>query len=141
MWKLKYYMMGKFLEIVKLFGNPSVLHNTLTVDFRLIHGYIRPLKWFIRALGGFTNFRTVELHFDRLGVRDRTFSVIEYFEHALEPMLGRSEHSSREGKGLRFHPIDHRKRLIVLDHGDWADSLDGIRLEWNTDDSKIPVQN
>lgn len=123
------------LRIMQCFGAScdGVQRGSLTLDFRFFRSTVRPLKWFIRALGRFTNFRTIELHFYHSDVRDRNLHVIEYFEHALEPILGHSKYSSREGRGLLFDPIDHRNRLRAQNHGDWADSLDGIRLGWNYD--------
>lgn len=124
-----------FLELMHHFGNenPSVIRGTLTIDFDLNDPSVRPLEWFIRALGRFTNFRIIELHFYICGMRDRIFDVLEYLELALEPMLGRSEYPSREGKGLRFHPVNHQNRSRVSNDGDWAGSLEGIRLKWNED--------
>lgn len=69
-----------------------------------------------------------------------TFEVLEHLDATLEPLLGYAEHCSRVGRGLRCYSTDDLNRL---DSDDWADSLDGIRLEWNEDatnedDSKMP---
>lgn len=143
-----------FLRYMRRFGCPSIVRGTLTVDLLLdphtlitrgLAEWSIALNWFIRALGRFTNFGTIELHCYRRGVRDGTFDVLEYLESALEPVLGCSDHSSRERKGLRLHPMDQRNRQRKKDDGDWADSLDGIRLNWNEDtiaeELETPGQN
>lgn len=134
--------MYDLVKLMRLFGNSTgVRRGTLSVTFHLSHHTIHHLQPFLRVLTRFDNFRTIELHFFRFGALNSVFDIIEYAEQALEPIFGRSKYSSREKKGLLFHPIDHRNRLMALNHGNGADSLDGIRLEWNTDDAEIPVQN
>lgn len=144
--------MWRLLRFMHWFGNPSIIRGTLTIDFyfydvsaRLKENII-PLKWFIRALGRFTNFRTIEVHTSHVGGRDLLFEVLDYLEAALEPVLGCAENSSRAGNGLQFHPLDHRNHRREPSSGDWADSLDGIRLEWNqdvtdVDDVELPGQD
>lgn len=77
---------------------------------------------------------------------DRSFDMLDYLESALEPVLGSSDYSSREWKCLRFHLVDYRNRCRELYDGDWANSLYGIRLEWeedagNAEDLETPGQN
>lgn len=59
--------------------------------------------------------------------------MFEYLKTALEPELGFADNISSTEHGLRFHPLDHWNRWREPDMGDWGDSLDGIRLEWNQD--------
>lgn len=129
-----------FLTFMPYLGDSSTTRGALTVDFNL--GFIGPkwpipLRWFIRALGRFTNFKTIELHVQTWSSRDdgRIFDVLEHLKLNLEPVLGNVEVLSSEAKDmLRFHPLNHRdrlNRLIEPNNDDWADSLDGLRLEWN----------
>lgn len=151
---LKYVSTQNFLNYMHHFGKPSTTRDTLTVDIVFnsssappLVEWRNPLKWLIRAMGRFANFRTIELHTDRYdGVRDCHLNVLNHLEVALEPVLGCSEYRIIDYKGLRFHPKDHQDRIKELNDGDWADTLDGIRLEWNEkvtnqDDSKTPGQN
>lgn len=150
---LRYVSTQNFLDYMHHFGKPSTTRDTLTVDIifndssapPLVEWRI-PLKWLIRAMGRFANFRTIELHTTdgyHDGVRDCHLDVLNYLEVALEPVFGCSEYHILDYQGLRFHPKDHQDRIKELNDGDWADSLDGIRMEWNedvtnTDDSKTP---
>lgn len=141
------FLVKKFMKYVHQFGNRFIIRGTLTVDFVFLVHFDRPLednifpvRWFRIALGRFTNFRTVELHAYTRGIGEPLFDVLEYLKTALEPVLGYAEDGMREANCLRFHPVDHWNRWGELDGGDWADFLDGIRLEWNenvadTDDS------
>lgn len=127
-----YTKLDDFLELVHHFGSPSICRGLLAVgiwiDCRAVR---RPLKRFIRALGRFTNFITIELElWDRLSdlsIHD-VFHVREYLQTALEPVLGPAECLNL--RSLRFHPVAHWTfRNRNPDPGDWADVLDGIRLE------------
>lgn len=127
-----------FLRFMHHFGNPSIIRGTLALELWL-HGHVvdpeqallMPPRWFLQALGRFTNFQTVEVHTYHIGGRDRLYEVLDYLKTGLEPVLGDAESSSRAGNGLRFHPRDHRYRSTGPSGGDWADSLSGMRLEWN----------
>lgn len=143
-----------FLTHIHHFRDTSIIRGTLTVEFfvarfkscRPLAAWATPLRWMARALGRFTHFRTIELHINHFDCRDRIFDVLEYLEAALEPVFGHSDHGSREGHGLRFHPLDYRNRSREAGVGDWADLLDGVRLEWNEDAKnangpETPVQN
>ena len=133
--------LDKFLEHLNHFGNPSITRRTLTVLFSFGEPRIGPLKWIIKALGRFTNFRNVELCFVSFSSLSRLFEVATYVDHALQPVLGPAK---GEGDHLRFHPIEHRNSMRVLDDDDWADSLDGLRLEWdmtNPDHTETPADN
>lgn len=57
---------------MQTYGSPSIARSTLTIEFFLygptaliLKDPSLRLKWFVRALGRFTNFRTVELHVER----------------------------------------------------------------------------
>lgn len=114
----------KFLTLIHYF-DPSIIRGTLVVEFLTEFSLVHPLKWFIRALGRFTNFRTIEVHVhDPLCYHRNIFHLRDYLKTALEPLLGYAQGCNT----LRFHPLDHRKPY--KEDGDWADSLDGIRLEW-----------
>ncbi|MCJ1262441.1 hypothetical protein MMC22_002311 [Lobaria immixta] len=141
--------MKEFLNFMHHLGNPSIIRGTLTVIFW--NCFKGPLKWFIRALGRSTNFKTVYLEFNG-SLHDQRLNLYipEYLKTALEPVLGYADRLEAKlhprMKGLRFHPLDRRNLRREPKDGDWADSLDGIRLEWNTnvtnsDDSETPAQN
>ncbi|MCJ1427217.1 hypothetical protein MMC29_005120 [Sticta canariensis] len=146
----RHSMFRRVLDCMHYFGNPSMIRSTLTVAFGLDGTLARHRKRFIKALGRFTNFRIVELRFYQYSQNssDRFFDAVKHHEHALEPVFGFAEHRDSEGFNtvssvLVFHPIDHQNRLRELADDDWADSLDGIRLEWNEDayGVEIPAQN
>lgn len=134
-----------FLKQLNLFGNPAVVRGTLMVDFFIEDPRIGLLKWFIRALGRFTNFKIIELqccHRDDSIV----FHLREYLESALKPVLGYAHSFGDEGTGLRFHPMEHKSLRRQSENVDWADFLDGIRLEWNgnvtnPDKSEMSAEN
>lgn len=151
-WPMRVRIMeiGQFLRLIDLFGNPSILRGTLTVCFVSIDLSFRRLKWFIRALGRFTNFQTVELYLEcwnnitRRGFRDELCHLVGHLKSALEPVLGYANFGSHGQHSLRFHPVHRRNRL---EEHDWSDFLDGIRLELgeenvtNARDSETPVPN
>lgn len=123
-------------------GNPSITHENLTLTFSLDgtgSNWFNSPRRFVRALGRFTNFRAIELRVSSnssvISLNHIILRVLKYLKLSLEPVLGDAEDDSREGYGvLRFHPLHHRNRLREeLDDGDWADSLNGIRLEWDED--------
>ena len=127
----------RFLDLIRLVGNQSIIRGSLSVQFLIKTLFLRLLKWFIRALGRFTNFRTVEFWFtNEFESLYHRLNMREYLRTALKPVLGPAEdfekmdRFGRAVKGLTFHPVNHHL-LVRPDGGDWADSLDGIRLEWN----------
>ena len=143
-------MFPTVLDCMHCFGNPSMIRGTLTVGLGLDGRVAYDWKRFIKALGRFTNFRIVELRFNQYNhhLPDRIEDALKYYEHALEPVFGVAEHRDTErfntgSRALVFHPIDHQNSLRELAVDDWADSLDGIRLEWNGDayDFEIPARN
>ncbi|MCJ1468741.1 hypothetical protein MMC07_007371 [Pseudocyphellaria aurata] len=141
-----------FRHQAHLFGSRGIARGTLTVEFlvdgpgrsaRPLVDWFVPLRWFVAALGRFVNFRTVQLHVLRAGVRNsaRSLRMLTYLEAALEPVLGLAEEGSREEKGVRFHPLDHWRLWKEFTDGDWADFLDRIRGERSEDaDSYENVQ-
>lgn len=148
--KLTRFLIRDFARNMHEFGHPSITRNTLTVNLRfmgycphpnssiLVEEFI-PLKWCIRALRQFSNFRTIEVHCTCLGSRSPNFEGLDSLEPLLEAVLGHAEDCNRDEYGLRFYPLAHRSRRRKLKdgHGDWANSLDGIRLKWN-ENSTIP---
>lgn len=140
----KYQAMEKFLGLMSCFGNPSIIRGTLTISFHLHASHIHlrasreftsfttsDLNWFVRALGRFTHFETIELRFiHTFDFPDEIFEVFEYLKFGLNPVLGHAEdYYSLEQNNLRFHPVDHCSRCREPKDSDWADLLDGLRLE------------
>lgn len=121
---------GKFLNLIQHFGDPAIIRHSLAIDFFVQGPDVTPLTWFVRALGRFTNFKTIELQFyDYL--RSDISHLRQHFKTTLKPVLGNAGDFGREGKGLEFHPVDHRHLRREQDTDDWADYLDGIRLGWD----------
>lgn len=118
----------RLLNLGKLFGNQSIIRRTFVLVISFLGPCVDLLKWYIRALGWFTNFRTIELYFTFSGITAR-----DYLQKALEPVLGRGEMFKDRlvERGLRFHPTDHTNFRRNQGPGDWANSLDGICLDWN----------
>lgn len=144
-----WYQLARY---VRYFGDPSVTRCTLTVEIEPFSHDVRFPKWLIRALGRFTNFSIIELqvHYHHPYDEDHanTPAALEYLKKALEPMLGHAECIIPDSKDmslylvnhettLRFEPIDHWKRWGEPGYEDWAECLDGIRLQWNDDGSSI----
>lgn len=124
----------KFLNLVNLFGDQSIIRGTLAIELEVEGNFVRFLNWYVRALGRFTNFRTVELYFDKWSESADNLLARKYLQTNLEPVFGRAEDFEKVGhseKGLRFHPVDHPDLRRNSDPGDWASFLDGIRLEWD----------
>lgn len=148
------FAMRTFLKIMPELGNPAMLRGTLVVDFshhcRTTGRYPSLLKWFARALGRFTNFRTVELFFRYssmhkfIVIKPHPFDPVQHFKLALEPVLGPAEDlNPGQNDGLRFYPVDYLNRSREPHDGDWTDLLGGLRLKWNdgstnTHDSETP---
>ncbi|MCJ1462459.1 hypothetical protein MMC07_001061 [Pseudocyphellaria aurata] len=119
----------KFWILMRHFGNPRISRGTLTLGFDLDGSGARRLKWFARALGRFTNFRTIEVYcYHRFKYNDLILRALKYFRAVLEPVLGSAEDTLPD-TGLRFHPVNLWNRRREQCQIDWADSLDGICLE------------
>ncbi|MCJ1267192.1 hypothetical protein MMC22_007077 [Lobaria immixta] len=139
-----------FVKAIHLFGNPSIIRRNLLV--RISIEVPDALKWFVGALGRFTNFVTIDLRLDSWFPPKVFLEWSEYLKTALEPVLGYADEYKNERncfgqsiKCFRFHPVEHRNRSGEPNDADWADSLDGIRLGWNqtltdTEDSGMPTQ-
>ncbi|MCJ1271757.1 hypothetical protein MMC22_011662 [Lobaria immixta] len=125
-----------FVQAIHLFGNPSIIRRNFTVRMRIENP--SALKWFVGALGRFTNFVTIDLQLDSWGSEKDFLEWCEYLKTALEPVLGYADEYKRPNwnwkrsvKCFRFHPVDHQNHSRESNDADWADSLDGIRLGWN----------
>lgn len=117
------FAIQEVLSFLELFGTLSIIRGTLTLCF-VLDGDSAHLpctqhfEWFTQVLGRISNFRTLEFYFDGFGTRGQISNLLEYFQTALEPVLGYAEDFSRERnslsdvklKSLRFHPIDHQNR-------------------------------
>lgn len=125
-----YAEVQNFRQFRSYMANPFITRGSFTVHFTLYGVGFRcfhPLRWFIRALGWFTNFRIINLHvwYRYISVHDFTFEVLECLKLALEPVFGSALDLSSQGDGsLRFYPLNHRNRIREL-----GDSVDRIRME------------
>ncbi|MCJ1467826.1 hypothetical protein MMC07_006451 [Pseudocyphellaria aurata] len=125
----KHQARQKFLTLMRHFGNPHISRGTLTLDFDLDGSSARGLKWFARAVGRLTNFRTIDVYcYHRFYYDDIVSCALTYLHAVLEPVLG-SAQNIRPDNGLRFHPVNLWHRRRERRPIDWADSLDGLRLE------------
>lgn len=56
----------RFSKLGSIFGNTSAIRGILAITLHVMRSraflFMRPLRWFIRALRRFKNFRTIELH-------------------------------------------------------------------------------
>lgn len=127
------YERREYFNLIHHFGKSSIIRGTIVIEYGINGLDTEPLKFYIRALRGFTSFRTIELHFkDYDG--NRFFPLLAWVKATLTSALGDAEDfdladwTLATRAGLRFHPIDRR---TLRRGGDWADFLDGIRLEWN----------
>lgn len=122
-----YAEVQNFRQFRSYMANPSITRGSFTIHFTLDgvgFRWFRPLRWFIRALSRFTNFRTINLHvwYRYLSVHDVTFEVLECLKLALEPVFGSAINLSSQGDGLlRFHPLNHRNR--IREPGDGVDRV------------------
>lgn len=100
-----YAEVQNFRQFRSYMANPSITRGSFTVHFTLdgvgSDGFV-PLRWFIRALGRFTNFRIINLHvwYRYISVHDFTFEVLECLKIALEPVFGSAIDHSSQGDGL-----------------------------------------
>lgn len=133
-----------FLELGRIYGKTSTIRGSLVIILWSFTEILHPLTWFVPAMGEFTNFKKIELElFDGYGrVSDLYLSqVCNYLQTNLEHVFGHAERFEKacneygRRKCLRFYPVDHQNRERNRDReqrtDDLADSLDGIRLEWN----------
>ncbi|MCJ1465443.1 hypothetical protein MMC07_004061 [Pseudocyphellaria aurata] len=134
----RYFQLDSFLKLLLHFGAPDTVRRKLTLRILLDHLTIGPLKCFVHAMGRFTNFRTIELLVDRFGFRERVvIGMRDQLAVALQPLLGSAERFFHKEdyvgcEGLRFHPTDRQSRLRA-NEGDWVDTVNRLRLEWNGD--------
>lgn len=104
-----------FVKAIHLFGNPSITRRNLLV--RMSIEVPDALKWFVGALGRFTNFVTIDLRLESWFPPKVLFEWSEYLKTSLEPVLGYADEYKNErdcyGQSIRcflFHPVDHRNR-------------------------------
>lgn len=97
------------------FGNPSITRGNLTATFYIDDDHVRRVRWYLRALRRFTNFRTVVLHVWEYVPNwqiaphylanlpatqpERYPGVFDHLQTALEPVLGHAEKDYRLEEG------------------------------------------
>lgn len=126
-----------FIDTIREFGSPAIIRGTLSIIFRtgLLRNYF-DYPWFLRFLPRFTNFQTVQFEFL---AESALPGHIEYvcvllcriYMYSLRRFFGSSELFANEC-GLRFHPHEYHNARRPRDT-DWADYLNGIRLNMNQD--------
>lgn len=133
-----------FLKLGRIYGKTSTIRGSLVIHLWSFYEFLHPLTWFVQAMGEFTNFKKIELELlDGYGRVSGLYlsQLRNYLQTNLEHVFGHAERFEEAcnefglRKCLRFYPVDHQNRERNQDReqqtADLADSLDGIRLEWN----------
>lgn len=132
-----------FINMIREFGSPAIVRNTLYLIFRVAPYHNNLLHWFGRALPGLTNFRTIQCQFLPSSVHSLAASLCpvlcNIYKRTLTPVFGPAL-SFSNGCGLTFHPQEYLNSLPPEVEVDWMESLDGIRLNWNQDPPLPPPQ-
>lgn len=134
------------MNLIQIFGNHSIIRRNFVLEL-FIEPSPQPLKFLVRALGRFTNFRTITLQiWSYWDLRNGFSEWCELLKSALEPVLGYAEEIEildwmPSAIGLRFHPVDFQNRSREPHDGDPG----GIRPGCNetltdTDESGRPTQ-
>lgn len=128
----------RFIGAIRSFGDPAILRGTFSVHFLLYprHRMIRHrLNSFLSGLGRFTNFRIVEVDLF-YGKRPSwsTGRYCDFIQYVLQPVLGPASPCAM-GHGLTFRPRDFVRSQPPREDMDWMDLLDGIRLDWNGEET------
>ncbi|MCJ1423454.1 hypothetical protein MMC29_001337 [Sticta canariensis] len=130
-----------FINIIHALGNSAIIRSTLKVHLFLSgpspHLWPRPpLEFHLGGLGRFTNFRIVELNitYNINQSSQVTQPYRDRIENALHCVLGPARPTPR-GNGLIFHPQQFLNAQLRRQNLEWTDHLDGIRLDWNRDES------
>lgn len=126
-----------FIDTIREFGSPAIIRGTLSIIFRtgLLRNYF-DYPCFLRFLPRFTNFQTVQFEFlaeSALPGHIEYVCVLLFriYMYSLRRFFGSSELFANEC-GLRFHPQEYHNARSPRDT-DWADHLNGIRLNMNQD--------
>lgn len=128
-----------FIDAIRELGSPAIIRGTLSIIFHRgpFRNYID--TWFLRFLPRFPNFRTVQFEF----LNDSNSPEIAGYTESVCPLLCSTykyglkrffgpPHLFANECGLRFHPHEYHNARRPIDT-DWADYLDGIRLNMNLD--------
>lgn len=125
-----------FINMIREFGSPTIVRNTLNLIFRVAPHHNNLLYWFGRALPRFTNFRSIRCEFLPSSAHSLAASncpvLCNIYNGILTPIFGPAG-SFSDGRGLTFRPQDYLRSLCPELEVDWMESLDGIRLDWNQD--------
>ncbi|MCJ1469531.1 hypothetical protein MMC07_008164 [Pseudocyphellaria aurata] len=129
----------KFVHVVREFGVPEIIRNTLYVTFRVgPYGNNPLLQWISKGLPVFTNFKTIRFEFvpSSLSIRAHELCPLlcAVHERNFVPVFGPAE-SFAQGRGVLFHPLKYLLSIPPKEEVDWMDNLDGIRLDYNEDPS------
>lgn len=135
------HLPNQFINIIHAFGNSAIIRGTLNVHFFLSgpspHLWPRPpLEFHLGCLCRFTNFRIVEVNISYNYNRSSqaTQRYRDRVEDALQFVLGPARPTLR-GNGLIFRPQQFLNAQLQLQNLESTDRLDGIRLNWNGDES------
>lgn len=135
----------RFKELIREFGNPARIRRYLQVNlkiFDLFHlndshvgTYVideEPLERYLKDVGTFTNFRTVEVNVEFPSRRYDSLQHTEPIARVLQPRFGTSRLCAPHGLGwgLQFHPQDHLRSQRAQDIVDPTDVWDGYRCGW-----------
>lgn len=136
-----------FIGTLQHFGDPAIPRRRFTVNFlRRTDFRRRHLNYFLRALGRFTNFRTLAVFINfYLSPAQSVASLYDHVQNRLRLVLGPVRSRAPED-GLTFCPRRFLNAQPPPENTDWVDRLEGIRLEeveeeTNADESESSAQN
>lgn len=127
-----------FTAIMRHLGDTTIIRGTLSVHFTIdldddVHG--AHFRSYLRGLGRFTNFQVVEIDFvDPMRRAQSTAMHCDFLHNALRFVLGPAKPYT-EGEGLIFYPQRFMNAQPPRENVDWIDLLDGIRLDWDRDET------
>lgn len=126
------------ISLIPIYTDPAIIRGTFTVNFeRRFTFRIFRLNYFLRALGRFTNFRTVRIYIIDDIMTHHVQSVVPLYDHVentLRSVLGPVEPRTPES-GLTFFPQRFLNAQPRREDIDWMDRLEGIRFDWNEEET------
>lgn len=136
-----------FIGTIQHFGDPAIPRDRFTVYFLRCTDFCRRhLNYFLRALGRFTNFRTLAVFINfYFSPVQSVAPLYENIENRLRFVLGPVRSRAPED-GLTFFLQRFLDAQPPRENTDWVNRLEGIRLEeveeeTNVDESEPPAQN
>lgn len=126
---------AKFIEMIHAFRKPARIRSILKITFVMVRDYpdgeTASLRWFMKGLGRFANFKIIEIDFvHRSNPVHISNLPSQLIAEVLQPRLG-SAKPRADGLALHFHPQDDLNAHPPQEIIDGMELWDGIRLDWN----------